>query len=69
MTIRYPDPREKLTQYERGEWDMFNLITSVEYGKQRYFLQDDPDIVYDRDNGEYSKRETIYTNYIKTIEW
>ena len=28
-----------LSPYEQGEWDMFNLITSVEYGKQYYFLE------------------------------
>ena len=26
-------------QYEAGEWDMFNLITSAQYGKQCYFLE------------------------------
>ena len=26
-----------LSPYEQGEWDMFSLITSVEYGKQYYF--------------------------------
>lgn len=30
-----------MTEYERGKFDMFLLITSAIYGKQYYFLNDD----------------------------
>ncbi len=28
-----------LSPYRRGEWDMFEQVTSVWYGKQYYFLE------------------------------
>ena len=28
-----------LSPYQRGEWDMFENVTSVYYGKQYYFLE------------------------------
>ena len=30
-----------MSEYERGEWAMFDLISSVFLGKQVYFLNDD----------------------------
>ena len=35
--------------YEDGEFDMFDLITSAYYGKRYYFLQDDG-LVYSRES-------------------
>ena len=63
------EPREKLSDYERGEWDMFQLITSVEYGKQCYSLEEDPDIVYSRRSHTTMKREDAYKEYLKYIGW
>lgn len=40
--------------YDDGEWDMFIRITSADYGKQRFFKQDDGS-VYDRSEGIYFK--------------
>lgn len=48
-TGKYLPPPLQLTQPERqkGEWDMFELITSAWYGKQCYFLEDNG-MVYSR---------------------
>ena len=40
--------------YRDGEWDLFQLITSVWHGKQYYFEQENG-IVYSRETGEYLK--------------
>ena len=55
-----------MSPYEQGEWDMFNLITSAEYGKQRFYL-DRNGMVYDRKSHEYMTREEAYKNYLG--EW
>ena len=37
---------------DEGFWDAFSMITSVDYGKERFFLQADGS-VYDRETGDY----------------
>ena len=59
---------EMLSPYEQGEWDMFNLITSVEYGKQYYFLEKNG-MVYSRKSCEYMTREQAYEEYLKRCEY
>ena len=56
-----------ITEYERGEWEMFELITSVWYGKSCYFLQDDPAIVYSRISGKHMKRDKAYLEFLDQI--
>lgn len=56
-----------MTEYERGEWEMFELITSVYYGKSYYFLQDDPSIVYSRASGKHMKRDKAYMEFLRQI--
>ena len=56
-------------QYEKGEWDMFELITSTYYGKQYYFMQDDG-LVYSRKSGKTIKKEDAIDEFMKTIgDW
>lgn len=38
--------------YKSGRWTMFNLISSVYYGKECYFIQDDGTI-YSRISSSY----------------
>lgn len=57
-----------MSPYEQGEWDMFNLITSVEYGKQYYFLESDGR-VYSRQSHKYMTREEAYDEYLKGCEY
>ena len=55
-----------MTGYEKGEWDMFELITSVWYGKQYYFLEDD-NLVYSRASRSYMTRVEAYNEFLKAI--
>lgn len=42
--------------YHDGFWEVFSMITSVDYGKERFFLQDDGR-VYDREIGDYYRNK------------
>ena len=53
----------KMTPYEQGMWDMFSLITSAEYGKQYYFLEQHG-MVYSRASHEYMTIEEAYEEYL-----
>jgi len=53
--------------YENGEWDMFCLITSVDWGKQCYFEQDNG-VVFSGRSGKYLRdREEAYKEYLDAI--
>lgn len=52
--------------YEDGEWDMFKLITSVYYGKQYYFLQDN-ELVYSRASGKYMTFQQAVDEFLKEV--
>ena len=54
------------SQYEKGEWDMFLLITSAWNGKQYYFRQDDGS-VYSRESGKYLTKEEAYDEFLGQI--
>ena len=56
-----------LDSYERGWWDMFELITSAWYGKQCYFLEDDESIVYSRNSGRYLSRAAAIDEFLNQI--
>lgn len=55
-----------MTEYELGQWDMFESVTSFEYGKQRFYLQDNG-IVFDRQDSEYMNVEQAYRKYFDEI--
>ena len=55
-----------MSDFERGRWDMFNLISSVWYGKQCYFMQDNG-IVYSRYSGKYMSEEDAYSEFTSMI--
>lgn len=55
-------------QYEKGVWDMFELITSAYYGKQYYFLEPSG-VVYSRESGKYINRGEAYTEFFRVIGW
>lgn len=54
--------------YVSGEWDMFNLLTSCEYGKQCYFLQDNG-IVYSRRSHTYMTFDDAVEEFITAMGW
>lgn len=53
-------------QYQKGEWDMFELITSVYYGKQYYFPEQDG-TVYSRASHKTMSREKAIQEFLDTI--
>lgn len=55
-----------MSEFERGEWEMFCLITSAWYGKQYYFMQDNG-IVYSRDSGKYMTAQDAYNEFLDKI--
>ncbi len=57
-----------MNDYERGQWDMFELITSAWYGKQYYFLQEDGS-VYSRESGEYMQPDKAYNEFLDKVGW
>ena len=53
--------------YDEGFWDAFSMITSVDYGKERFFLQADGR-VYDRDKAVYYRhKEEAFGKYLEEI--
>ena len=54
------------SQYEKGEWDMFELITSAWNGKQYYFPQDDGS-VYSRESGKCMTKAEAYEEFLSQI--
>lgn len=61
------EPR-KMTPYEQGEWDMFELISSITYGKQMYALEENG-MVYSRHSHGYMTVEKAYKEYMDYISW
>ena len=47
-------------------WNMFELITSVYYGKQYYFLQDDG-LVYSRKSHKYMTEDAAIDEFLDAI--
>jgi len=60
--------KEELKQaYEKGEWDMFSLITSVWYGKECYF-RELSGVVYSRLTNTYlASAEKAYNEFLRRI--
>lgn len=56
-----------MSDYERGMWDMFLLVSSSWYGKQYYFLQKDG-IVYSRESGSYMTVQAAYDEFLKSVK-
>lgn len=60
-------PPRRGSAYDAGLWDMFDSITSVWYGKQCYFPQDNG-IVYSRYSGKYMPRDEAIQEFLNAIE-
>ena len=60
-----------MSDYERGQWDMFLLISSTWWGKQYYFRQEvkgsKENIVYSRDSGQYMTVDAAYSEFLKRM--
>lgn len=66
---KYIAEKRPMTEYERGQYDMFALITSAYYGKQHYSLQDNG-MVYSRVCGKEITFSEAVSEFVGEIgEW
>lgn len=57
-----------MTEYERGEWDMFVLLSNAWYGKQAYFIQyPKMDYVYSRISGKYMTFQEAMKEFVDKL--
>lgn len=56
-----------MTEFERGQWDMFELITSTYYGKQYFFLEENG-TVYSRGRGKYITFADAVNDFIDSLD-
>ena len=56
-----------MTEFERGKFEMFDLITSVFYGKRYYFLQDNG-MVYSRKSGRAIVMDDAVSEFLRMLE-
>lgn len=61
-----PIPHIDADEYNKGQWDMFELITNAYFGKQYYFPQDDGTI-YSRYSGTYITREEAVKQFLDEL--
>lgn len=61
-----PVPYINADEYNKGQWDMFELITNAYFGKQYYFLQDDGTI-YSRYSGTYITKEEAVKQFLDEL--
>ena len=55
-------------EYFFGRWELFEQLTSIEYGKQCYFLQDNGS-VYSRRSGKYMSFAEAVDEFIDAMKW
>lgn len=60
--------KKRLSEYERGQWELFELITSVYYGKQYYSI-DEYGIAYSRESHKAMPREEAINEFLDAIGW
>ena len=53
-------------KYKCGQWEMFELITSVYFGKQYYFLEKD-ERVYSRHSHQYMNFQDALSEFCSCI--
>lgn len=61
-----PIPHINADEYNKGQWDMFELITNAYFGKQYYFPQDDGTI-YSRYSGTYITKEEAVKQFLDEL--
>ena len=59
--------KKEVEERKKGEWDMFDLISSAYYGKGMYFKQDNG-IVYSRHSGNYMTVDEAIREFISLID-
>lgn len=61
-----PVPYINADEYNKGQWDMFELITNAYFGKQYYFPQDDGTI-YSRYSDTYITKEEAVKQFLDEL--
>ena len=56
----------KLNEFQKGEYEVLDLISSAWYGKQYYFLQDNG-IVYSRKSGNYMTLDGAIEEFVEEM--
>lgn len=59
-------PTIDIPERKDDAWNMFELVTSVYYGKQYYFLQDDG-LVYSRASYKYMTEDAAIDEFLDAI--
>lgn len=54
--------------YDAGQWELFELITSVYYGKQYYYL-DENGLAYSRASHKVMPKEKAIKEFLDEIGW
>ena len=58
-----------MTEHEKGEWDMFHLITSAYHGKQYYYLENEKaKIVYSRESHKVMPMDDAVIEFLRHID-
>ena len=69
MRLNIESMIDKLKKYSDSEFDVLNLISSAEYGKQRFFKEKNG-IVYDREKNDYLVNSNdALERYLSEIEY
>ena len=55
-----------MSENERGQWEMFVLLSSAFWGKQYYFMQDNG-LVYSRESGKYMTFDDAVVEFVCRI--
>ena len=63
---KLPSAQPEVHDRNVGEWDMFELITSVWYGKQCYFVEENG-VVYSRVSGKYMSVDEAIKEFLGRI--
>ena len=61
-----PSAQPDVPDRKVGEWDMFELITSVYFGKQYYFAEDNG-LVYSRETHKHMTKEDAISEFLGII--
>lgn len=57
-----------MTGFQKGQWDMFETITNIYFGKQYYFLESEKEIVYSRYSGKHMSVSDAYHEFIDILK-
>jgi hypothetical protein len=50
--------------YDKGEWEMFSLITSAYFGKQYYFLEDNGTVYSRLSHKALATKQDAYNEFL-----